>query len=189
MSNVQQQVRESFNRGDTVEVVTPYGNGQIKHERVQLATVVETLRSAVRCRFPDGAERAIQFKHVRKPAPAPAAAPAPVVERRGLRPALVTPAPPMPQPAEPTRPLEPLVPPVIAHLADVEAWLQMGRTLLDPLDTKIADLRQHKEGLDAERVAIERELDLLTDELRTLHAQREQVAKLTGQGLPERKDK
>ncbi len=174
-----QEKRESFEVGETVEVISRYGNGQLESRR--RAKVIERLRAACRVRFQDGRETTVGFKDLRHveqqtvPGPRPAPAP-PVVEVR--RPAMA----PAPPPTE------------VATDADLDAWLQMGRGMVGAVEQRIADLagenraiddeleavETSRAALDAEAAALRKRRTRNLEQLKELHARRETISKLTG---------
>jgi len=172
---------QRFEGVDEVEVTVPFGTTSRKRK----AKLIEKLRAAAQIRFLDGAEeeRKVRYADLR-----------PLTYKRGYGPASEALPPPVVQPPPPAQqPTLKAVPPPPAQqpaelklkriLADVDEWLQMGRDLLAPIEAEIEAKAQQKAGLEAEKVAIDDELDCVTDELRELHAKRsEVVGRLKGRG-------
>lgn len=172
MSNHQQDMRNTLTIGGPIGVVLRWGN----QERVVRGIVTGVVRAAARVRFPEGNERLVHFKQLR------------LLEQlkpNGVNGHAATERPPAPKPvpALPLRPVPnppskpPSMPPLAAK-SDVDAWVQMGRELLEPIETEIAQLRAEGEACDAEIEAIEDRRGEIVERLKALHVKREGIAKL-----------
>jgi hypothetical protein len=58
---------------------------------------------------------------------------------------------------------------------EIEAWLSMGRGLVDPIEAELMRLRAEGESLEAEKQAIEDQLDELSLRMKALHDRRTRV--------------
>lgn len=126
--------RDGIEKGDTVLVVWP---GGIQGKQPRRGTVKEVMRAAVRIVFDDDhVERVVQLKYVKK------------VEEEI-----------MPQPLPPPRvasilqlPTKPAEPPAPAD--DVQAWLDMGASLISQLEGKVIDAELRATALRADSEAL-----------------------------------
>lgn len=168
MGNKLQARRDQLESGDDV-LVTESHHGITKHKK---ARVLELVRGAARVKFEDGSVALVRYNKVTKVEveevqEEPQAQPARVVGF--IKPATSAPIvqmapPPSPAPSNPPK-----------DLAELEAWLDMGSSLVDVMSTKLSRLERESEELrneadrlialadakDAESEKLEQKLKLL----------------------------
>jgi hypothetical protein len=128
--------RDKLEKGDTVMV--NYPGGLEGHKKPRRGRVVEVMRAAVRLTFDDDhVERVVQFKYISKYEEVEDVPPPPkVASILHIQPkALQSP----PEPAQPD---------------DVQAWLDMGATLITQLEEKIAAADLSAAALEADSKAL-----------------------------------
>ena len=181
MAMNQQKIRDSLNVGDVVNHLVQVAPGITKKRPLRVTTV---MRAAVRGRFlDDGRETTIQFGELdfsdSTPTPAPkrrvTTSLAPQLAQvlpLPTPPALVKPVEPAPPPAAPAP--APVAKPAAAPNATAEALrefsaiVEMAAAVEAQLGVAQAELLRRAKALNAEKAAIERELEALAVEQREL---------------------
>jgi hypothetical protein len=189
--------REDFKVGDPVDVIVKYNNAGKVCEKLKRARVLEVVRRACRLRYEDGSELMVRFNLLR-PVPKDAqvlkSAPPPLAlvahDRFGASAALQRPLAPVHRPIEQSAPAAPAIPIVTrapasaTGSADIDASLaalnDMARELLEPIDVRLAELKESNEALDEEAKALEVQREQNHARMKDLYAQRERIQKLIG---------